>query len=217
MRALAAIAIILTGPAAAEGDLRRSLLDAPRPIWQPEADAPAPELQPDLQIEPTQQSPRHPTFGIAGTARFTAGIRAAQDFEANTDVSLFTQQTWFVVDDIEIGAELAGWWIFQDDDTWGASSSLVVRYHFYQQPNYSVFFEGGIGLFIASDNVPDDGTSFGFMPRAGFGTSIRIDDSDTRLMLGIHWHHISNARLNGEARNPSRDAVGFYAGLSVPV
>ncbi|MEN1706193.1 MAG: acyloxyacyl hydrolase, partial [Planctomycetota bacterium] len=161
--------------------------------------------------------PRPPTFGVAGTSRFIAGIRGAQDFEENTDVSLFAQQTWFVVDDVEIGAEVAGWWIFQDDDTWGVSSSLVVRYHFYQQPTWSVFAEGGIGLFIAADNVPDDGTSFGFMPRFGIGTSMRIDDRDTRLMLGIHWHHISNARLNGEARNPARDAIGLYAAIAVPI
>ncbi|MEO1535581.1 MAG: acyloxyacyl hydrolase [Planctomycetota bacterium] len=203
MRTLAAISLIVALPAAAEHTESRSSLLAPvAPVWQPEPDSTVPTTA--------------ATYGVAGSARFIAGFRGAQDFEENTDVSLFAQQTWFVVDDVEIGAELAGWWIFQDDDTWGVSSSLVVRYHFYQQPTWSVFAEGGIGLFIASDNVPDEGTSFGFMPRIGVGTSMRIDDRDTRLMLGIHWHHISNARLNGEARNPARDAVGFYAGISVP-
>ncbi len=201
MRALAAIALLAAAPAIAE--------DAPRPSMLT-------PLEPVALPSPDDRS-RPPTFGIAGTARFAAGIRGAQDFEENTDISLFVQQTWFVVDDVEIGAELAGWWIFQDDDTWGASSSLVVRYHFYQQPYWSVFAEGGIGLFIASDNVPDEGTSFGFMPRVGVGTSVRIDDRDTRLMVGLHWHHISNARVNGEARNPARDAVGLYAAVTVPI
>ncbi|MEO0631562.1 MAG: acyloxyacyl hydrolase [Planctomycetota bacterium] len=205
MRAPAAIALLFSSTAAgaslADEGNRPSLLTPIAPI----------------AIGADDDAPRSPTFGVAGTARFVAGIRGAQDFEENTDVSLFAQQTWFVVDDVEIGAELAGWWIFQDDDTWGVASSLVVRYHFYQQPTWSVYAEGGIGLFIAADNVPDDGTSFGLMPRIGVGTSMRIDDRDTRLMLGIHWHHISNARLNGEARNPARDAVGLYAAIAVPI
>ena len=208
MRAVVAIlafaALALAAPARGDADERRSLLSPLEPIWQPETPS-------------AETAPPPPAFGIAGAGRFIAGLRGAQDFEENTDVSLFAQKTWFVVDDVEIGVEGAGWWIFQEDDTWGVSSSLVVRYHFYQQRTWSMFAEGGIGLFIAADNVPDDGTSFGFMPRVGVGTTIRIDDRDTRLMLGIHWHHISNARLNGEARNPARDAVGLYAGVSVPI
>lgn len=196
--------LLAAAPAFADGADRPSLLTPMEPIWQPDAQT--------EQVAPPPQA-----YGIAGGGRFIAGLRGAQDFEENTDISLFAQKTWFVVDDVEIGVEAAGWWIFQEDDTWGVSSSLVVRYHFYQQQRFSLYGEGGIGLFIAADNVPDDGTSFGFMPRIGFGTSIQIDNRDTRLMLGMHWHHISNARLNGEARNPSRDAVGFYAAVSVPI
>ncbi len=205
----AALAILLLNAASAHAETRRSLLDPVEPLWQPEA-----AVQSETGFDPDRDRPT--AYGVRGSRRFSAGLRGAQDFEDNTDTSLFAQQTWFVVDDVEIGVEGAAWWIFQDDDTWGISSSLVVRYHFYQEPRFSAYVEGGIGLFIAADNVPDEGTSFGLMPRVGAGTSFLIDERDTRLLLGIHWHHISNARLNGEARNPSRDGVGVYAAVSVP-
>ena len=194
--------------ASADDGARRSLLDMPAPIAQPQ-DAGPPPIGPSPTIDTK--------FGVGGSRRFSAGLRGAQDFEDNTDVSLFAQQTWFVVDDVEIGVEAAGWWVFQDDDTWGVSSSLVTRYHYYHGHKISLYVEGSIGLFIAADNVPDEGTSFGFMPRIGAGTSVLIDDKDTRLLVGVHWHHISNARLNGEARNPSRDGVGIYVAVSVPI
>ncbi|MEO1584781.1 MAG: acyloxyacyl hydrolase [Planctomycetota bacterium] len=171
--------------------------------------------EPDLRVGDPMPSGAEP-YGLRGSMRFTAGLRGAQDDETNTDISLFAQQTWFVVDDLEIGAELAAWWIVQGDDTVGGSTSLVIRYHFYQQPSFSLFAEAAIGAFLAGDNVPDDGTSFGLMPRGGVGSSIRIGETGTRLLLGLHWHHISNARLNGEARNPSRDSIAAYAAISLP-
>lgn len=207
MRALIATAVLtLTGPALADTG-RRSLLDVPSPQTQPEGRIAGAV---DELIHPT------PHYGRRDASQLVVGVRSARDFENHTDTSLFAQRTWFVVDDVEIGVEAAAWWIFQTDDTWGISSSLVTRYHFYHGERTSYFVEGGIGLFLAADNVPDNGTAFGFMPRIGAGTAIRLNDTDTRLLLGLHWHHISNARLNGEARNPSRDGVALYAALSVP-
>ena len=142
------------------------------------------------------------------------GSTLANDLTGNTDINLHAQWTTFIVDDFEIGIEGAVWAIFQGDNTIALSTSAVMRYHFYQGTRFSFFAEAGLGLMAAADTVPDMGTSFNFMPRLGGGFTYRLDDiGSTRLIAGLRWHHISNARITGEARNPSRDAPGFYAGV----
>src|SRR5436309_3218979 len=74
---------------------------------------------------------------------------------------------------------------------------------------------GGWGGGTAGDQRGGGGTGFDFMPRAGVGFTRRLTD-DMRLEAGLRWHHISNARIHGEARNPSRDAPMFYVGLIFP-
>jgi hypothetical protein len=202
------IMLLAAGTTGAEPP-RPSLLTLSRA--QPEPPADEARLLPQLAPLDRESDP----FGVKGTSRFSFGLRGARDFEQNFDTSLFIQRTWFVVDDVEIGVEAAAWWIFQEDDTNAVSASLITRYHFYQGRSLSAFVEGNVGLFLAGDSVPDNGTSFDLLPRLGAGLTIPLDHEGTRLITGIHWHHISNARINGEARNPSRDAVGFYVGISV--
>jgi hypothetical protein len=183
-----------------------SLLETPAPLRQPESQT--------LDVE--QIGFRLDGFGVRNSSRFLFGARGARDFDDNTDASLFVQQTWFVVDDVEIGYEGAAWWIFQGDDTFGFSASLVARYHFLQRARFSLFAEGNIGVLVAADTVPEDGTSFDFIPRLGAGATFPVSADGTRLVVGFHWHHISNARINGEARNPARNAPALYVALSVP-
>jgi len=130
------------------------------------------------------------------------------------DVSIHGQYTYFVVDDFEVGVEAALWGFIQDDNTAGLSTSLVMRYHFFQAERWSAFAEAGMGLMVAGDDVPDTGTSFNLMPRLGAGVTWQIsEDSSTRLITGLRWHHISNARIKGEEDNPARDGPGLYVGL----
>lgn len=154
-------------------------------------------------------------YAARDQSRLTIGGRIAPGFDNNTDTSLFAQLTYFIDTDIEIGAEFAGWVIFQNDDTVAGSFSLLGRYHFYQQPRYSLFAEASLGVFVAGDDVPDTGTSLNLLPRLGLGGTYQLTkNGDARLIAGFHWHHISNARFDGANNNPSRDAVGLFAGLS---
>ena len=153
-------------------------------------------------------------FGSKGTSHIMLGSTVAHDFGDNTDINLHAQWTTFIAEDFEIGVEGGIWAIFQKDDTVAVSASAVMRYHFYQGIRFSFFAEIGLGIMGAGDTVPDMGTGFNFMPRLGGGLTYALDDSgSTRLITGLRWHHISNARIHGEARNPSRDAPGFYAGV----
>ncbi|MEQ8317115.1 MAG: acyloxyacyl hydrolase [Phycisphaerales bacterium] len=123
----------------------------------------------------------------------------------------------FLVDDIEWFLE-GGLWSFYDrgrDAAFGLSASLGFRWHFIQEDRWSIFADVGIGVLGTTDHVPPDGTSFNFMPRAGVGFTRQIDE-DIRLIGGVRWHHISNARTRGDSRNPARDAPQIYVGLVIP-
>ncbi len=153
-------------------------------------------------------------FGSQDTQHLMFGSMVGPDFRGNVDVSVHGQYTYFVIDDFEVGVEAAFWGFFQDDSTVGVSTSLVMRYHFYQAERWSAFAEAGMGVMAAGDDVPDTGTSFNLMPRFGAGLTWQMfEDSSTRLITGLRWHHISNARMKGEEDNPARDGPGLYVGL----
>lgn len=153
-------------------------------------------------------------FGTKDTQHIMVGTLLAPDFVGNLDNNIHGQWTYFLIDDLEVGAEVALWSFYQDNSTVGVSTSLVIRHHIYQAPRWSFFGEVGIGVLAATDNVPDDGTNFNLMPRAGVGFTYKLfEDQPTRLIAGVRWHHISNARLAGEERNPARDAPCLYAGV----
>jgi hypothetical protein len=160
------------------------------------------------------------SYGSAGSQWLTVGSGFAYDFDENADANVHVAWSTFLADEIEFGVEGALWGFFQQgDDTAGVSGSLLFRWHFLHDEAYdwTVFGDVGIGLLGAFDTVPDTGTGFNFLPRAGFGLTTRIDDeSDTRLMLGARWHHISNGRIEGDARNPARDSVMLYAAVVFP-
>jgi hypothetical protein len=70
---------------------------------------------------------------------------------------------------------------------------------------------------FSTSNTPRGGTSVNFTPKLGTGLTYQIrEDSATRLQAGLRWHHISNARVAGDADNPSRDAAMIYVGLMLP-
>lgn len=156
-------------------------------------------------------------YGAAGTEWVLFGGGAAYDFSNNTDVNLNIGYSRFLVDDVEWLLELATWYHDQEgDDAASLNPAMEFRWHFFNNGNTSVFLNVGIGVLVATDNVPDMGTGFDFTPRAGIGLTQAIGHDGTRLIAGLRWHHISNARINGEARNPSRDAPMLYVQFAIP-
>lgn len=185
--------------------------------------APQPAPLPTTSLNPEQSAPdliagaAPAPFGAAGTRWITFGPGAAMDGRGATDLSGFVQATWFIVQDVEFGGELAAWHFDQEgEDAAGASIAALIRWHFVNEERLSLFVDGGIGLLGSSDDVPAGGTDLNFLPRAGFGATYRPWDGDMRVMLGLRWHHISNARSSGAEDNPSRDGAMLYLGLSVP-
>lgn len=156
-------------------------------------------------------------WGSEGSEWWTFTAGGAADFADSHDLKLGAGYTTFVVDDVEFTVE-AGLWYFDQpgDDAVGASGSMIFRWHFINEQSWSLFADAGIGMMVASDNVPDGGTGFDVLPRFGLGATMQLDDAGTRAQVGFHWHHISNARIHGEDRNPSRDGLMLYAGIIVP-
>jgi hypothetical protein len=168
-------------------------------------------------------------FTVAGSRWWTIGAGVANNFSSATDVNIHGSFSQFLADDFEFLIEAAAWYFNQPGtDTGGLSGSMVFRWHFWQSDNkrWTTFADAGIGLLGAFDNVPDGGSSFDFLPRAGAGFTYALDPAtDTgdglesrgsRLVVGVRWHHISNARINSDTRNPARDGIMVYAGLEFP-
>ncbi len=157
-------------------------------------------------------------FGERGSERLTLNIGAAEDEGTATDIQLLgVAWSRFVVEDVEMLVEGSAWHFEQEgDDAQGLALTLGTRWHLLNRRSWSLFLEGGIGVLGATDNVPEGGTGFDFMPRLGLGGTIDIGDSGVRAIMGVRWHHISNGRIHGDVANPSRDAPMVYVGLSLP-
>lgn len=160
----------------------------------------------------------HAAFGAKGSQWLTFGAGVADNFEDAVDTDITLAWSTFLANDIELSLEAAGWYFNQPGaNTGGVSGSLVFRWHFVNTGKWTVYADAGIGLLGAFDDVPAGGTSLNFMPRAGMGFTRQLsEETDTRFQMGLQWHHISNARINGDEDNPSRDSAMLYAALIFP-
>ncbi|MBL8963323.1 MAG: acyloxyacyl hydrolase [Phycisphaeraceae bacterium] len=177
-----------------------------------------------VSIQPAAPSDAEPSpappllaYGAEGSQWVTFGYGAADNFENAVDQYVSFTWSTFLAKDVELGLEAGVWYFNQPgDNEAGLSGSLIFRWHFYTAETWTAYLAAGIGVLGATGNVPDTGTSFGLLPRAGVGVTKQLTDDGLRLDVGIRWHHISNARIHGDDDNPSRDGAMLYAGLIFP-
>lgn len=151
-----------------------------------------------------------------GPMYLTLGGGVAHNFNSATDFNGFAQISAFIAPKFELGFELGGWYFDQPGkNAEGVSGSLAMKYHFWhsEKRDITAFGELGIGVLVASRQVPAGGTNVDFMPRAGAGLTWEVAEG-VRLVGGVRWHHISNARIKGDSRNPSRDGLMGYVGVN---
>lgn len=185
--------------------------------------APPVQSPPEPQPESSAGSgDRSRAFGRAGSRWWSIGTGYASDFGDDSDINIHGIFSQFIADELEFGVEAAAWYFDQDvQDTGGVSGSMIFRWHFAHDEDFtwSVFGDVGIGLLAGFDEVPAGGTEFNFLPRIGAGYTRALDSTDpssARLTLGVRWHHISNARIEGEERNPARDSLMGYIEIQFP-
>lgn len=156
------------------------------------------------------------SFGDAGTKRLyfqgagAVHVKDSEDIFGQIGVGL----EYFIADDLSLDVELNGLYVDQEgENAVGANLALLFRWHFISRDDWSMYFDGGAGLLGTTNDVPFNGSSFNFTPQAGLGFTFDLGDSN-RLMVGMRWHHISNAHTY--EHNPGRDSVMAYVGLSIP-
>ena len=119
-------------------------------------------------------------------------------------------------DDMSINLELiAGSINFDEgfnDSAAVVGLDLLLRYHFFQYGDLTLYTDGGFGLQQSSLPFPMAGTHFNFRSQAGIGLTLKLNDR-ARLMAGARWLHVSNAAKDGEVLNPGYDGAMVYSGF----
>jgi hypothetical protein len=169
-----------------------------------------------------QSGHRKNEFFHQGSWRWQLTGSVASDFN---DVSLGmfgAAFSYFIERDLTIDFELNTLYINQQGEasnTGAVNASMLVRWHVcmdqrdQQHPCWSVYADAGGGVLYAASDVPFQGSHFNFTPQAGFGASFLIDRaSDTRLLTGVRWFHISNANVFDS--NDGVDSLMVYAGIN---
>lgn len=155
---------------------------------------------------------------------WTVGAGVAPGGSDGTHADVFVAASTFIGTGLEIQFEASGWYFDQEEDnTAGGGFAINLRWHALHGAygggegyDWTLFVDAGIGLIVAGDDVPDGGSSVNFAPRVGVGGTFRLGDSSTRLVGGVRWHHMSNARSNGDDENPDFNAPMFYVGVQWP-
>jgi hypothetical protein len=101
-----------------------------------------------------------------------------------------------------------------DDDGGAVGLDAVYRNHFLRgaDDDWTIFFEGGLGLQQASTNFAGE-RHFNFRTRVGFGASFEIREH-VRAFVGGTYQHISDAGIRGGGGG--YDGPMLWAGITFP-
>jgi hypothetical protein len=174
------------------------------------------EGTPKVEDQSAEPQAARVSFGAPGSMWWTVGAGVSNNFNRATDLNARVNLSYFIAQDVEVAGELGVWYYGLENDAVGINPASYIRWHFLNKQRMSVYADLGIGVLFTTDDVPSDGTSFNFTPRAGAGITHRLGDSANRFELGVRWAHISNARTSGDGDNPSRDSVMLYGGVIFP-
>jgi hypothetical protein len=169
-----------------------------------------------LQDETATPSDTSSVFGAEGSMRWSITGRWGVDASdtSNNEYGLGLGLQLFIVDDFAFAPEINLWGFSQEgENAFGGSLDFMFQWHMVKGESWSLFGDFGCGVMGTTNNVPSDGSQFNFTPQAGLGVTFDIGQ-DRRWIVGVRWHHISNASLY--QNNPGRDSVLVYTGISLP-
>lgn len=154
------------------------------------------------------------TLQLQGTCLWEAwGVNQNTETLAGASVAY----GYYFLDTLSLNLEALFTGVRQDGwNTFLAGLSLYPRWVFLRVGGVSLFMDAGIGISLASRRLPEpNGTEFNFLILAGPGFALRVSDA-WMITGGMRYLHISNSSIQGSARNPSIDAVGFQVGVLFP-
>ena len=121
--------------------------------------------------------------------------------------------SYYFGDDVSLGLEVQGYYVDQPvEDTAIIGTGLLLRWHVIELDRWSLFADGGVGISLADDEVPDGGTHFNYTGKGGGGATFELREG-THLIGGVRFFHLSNGNLHGRDENPSQDGVQYYVGV----
>src|SRR6266542_192872 len=139
------------------------------------------------------------TWGLELSTAYVTPIRFSDDkfYDANLGGS------YYLVDNLSLGGDVHAYYVDQpDEDAIGTGLGFLVRYHFFTRDRFSLFIDGGAGIFYGDPEVPEFGTHFNYTPKGGFGLTIRLKEN-LHLIGGARYFHLSNGNIHGRDQNPS--------------
>jgi len=93
----------------------------------------------------------------------------------------------------------------------GGFNPLVLQYNFSAKQRVVPFIQLGGGMLFTTRDFPAGTSSFNFTPQGGIG-AYWVRSERTAMVLGVRFHHISNAGISKP--NPGHNALYVYGGLS---
>jgi hypothetical protein len=147
-----------------------------------------------------------------GTFDFTTQASCVVGIGDTVIPSIRLGADYFVLDNLSLGAEISASGLSQDgDDSYGVGIAGVLRHDFLRFDQATLFLDLSFGPMESPRRVPQGGTHFNFITRAGPGVIVPVSDH-SNLMLAARYWHLSNARLEGADRNPSLNGAELSIG-----
>jgi Lipid A 3-O-deacylase (PagL) len=123
---------------------------------------------------------------------------------------------YFVFDNLSLSLEACGYRAtqsgFPSHDAWMYGVSGVMRHHLFHFDRSTIFADVSFGPVESTERIPAGGTYFNFVTRSGIGSTYQLKDN-LHLIGGVRYFHLSNAKIEGRARNPSLNGVEGFVGL----
>jgi hypothetical protein len=118
----------------------------------------------------------------------------------------------FVNDGVAIGiGSNLGVWKTIGADAYSMEFETLLRWYPWDEPRFYVDVTGG--FIYATKGIPSGGTQANWSFSWGVGYDIPIG-LQSSLMVGMLFHHISNALGRENERNPSQNEARFYLGYA---
>jgi len=159
-----------------------------------------------------------PSFGAADSLRVNLVGGIVSNLSSTTGATGRVEFEYFMAERFSIVPVAELGWLGQDDadDALMAGGAVLLRWHLLEDRRWTVFADAGVGLAYLTADLPPATNRIKFSPQVGVGFTLAIEDDPAaaRLMGGVRWYHLSNART--AETNDGFDGVMAYLGVTLP-